>query len=94
MGCERRRLPESAMRGARVRLEPPSGADADSNASVQEEAAAATSIRSARPPPPPPPSPPLRSLQHADNSRLRTEETVRKSSHSRHVFPKKSPLKE
>lgn len=51
MGCERRTLTESAMRGARVRLEPPNKVSArpdawflsNSNMSVQG-AAAATSI--------------------------------------------------
>lgn len=49
MGCERRTLTESAMRGARVRLEPPNKVSARpdawfrSNMSVQG-AAAATSI--------------------------------------------------
>lgn len=81
MGCERRTLAESAMRGARVRLELPNKVSArpdtwflsDSNTSVQG-AAAATSIMSVRPLPLPLPfrSPPVQTLQenqHAKDGR-------------------------
>lgn len=78
MGCERRTLAESAMRGARVRLELPNNVSArpdtwflsDSNMSVQG-AAAATSIMSMRPPPPPPPfsSLPLQTLQENQHAK-------------------------